>query len=318
MGSLFIAGMGHHHPDERVTNADLARLVDTSDEWIRRKTGIVERRRAPRGANAADLGALATERALATAGWSAADLDLLVCATSTSDKLIPPAACELAFRLGVHPVAFDVNAACAGFAYALEVARGLMAGPHHRRAALCCAENYTRYTDYGDRASCIMWGDGAATVLLQKEEPARGVEVVDTALQNWHRGSGLVYLPVGGHVRFDGPKVKDHALDVLARSATAILERNRLRPSDLRAFMGHQANYRLLETVASRLGIDEDRHWSNVRMMGNQGAAGVLTTFCAGVEKHADSLEDGDLFLLTMIGAGYTIGSVLLRWTSNP
>ena len=317
MKAIYISGMGSYHPEGRLTNDDLVGMVDTSHEWIIDHTGIQERRRAADGELASDLGAVATREALAAAGWEPDDLDLIIVATSSPDTMIPPTACHLARKLGSASVAFDVNGACAGFAYGLATARSFMTDMGHRRVALCCAEKYTGFTDYTDRSTCVLFGDGAATVLLESEKPARGAQVVDILLRNDHRWTDLVTVPVGGYFKFAGRKLKEPAGGMLVDNAMTMLERHDLKASDLRAFVGHQANYRLLQTVGKQIGVTEEQHWSNVRMMGNQGSAGVLTTLCTGIQEHAADLRDGDLFLLSVVGSGLTSGCVLRRWTTS-
>jgi 3-oxoacyl-[acyl-carrier-protein] synthase-3 len=184
----------------------------------------------------------------------------------------------------------------------------------HERAALCTAEKYTRVIDPSDRRNSIFWGDSAAAVMIQRERPPVGAEIVDVVIENLNEGADLVKIPLGGFFSMDGPAVKGIASKGMVDSATGILRRNGVGPDDLRAFIAHQANLRVLETLVDRLGVDADRHWHNVEMFGNQGAAGVATTFCAGREEHHDDLKDGDLFLLTVFGSGFTGGSALLRW----
>lgn len=314
MTQVFISGMGYHHPERRITNDDLARHMATSDEWIREHTGILERRYAEVGVDTSDLGVIATRRALEDAGWEPSDLDLLICVTSTPDCLIPATASYICNKLRLQSVAFDVNAACSGFVYGLAVAQGMMAAQGYERVAVCAADRYTGVIDPADRKNSIFWGDSAATVLLQPERPPVGAELVDVVVENLNEGPDLVKTPVGGYFAMDGPAVKTIAFKGMVDSATDILTRNELSASDLRAFMAHQANLRLLETLAGTLGVDENRHWHNVEMCGNQGAAGVATTFCAGVEGHREELAAGDLLLLTVYGSGFTGGSTLLRW----
>lgn len=314
MPSTFIAGTGLHVPEERITNQDLTARVDTTEDWIRTRTGILERRRAPDTVNTSDLGVLATRMAVEDAGWQPEDLDLLVCATSTPDALIPATASFICKKLGVNPVAFDCNAACSGFVYGLAVADAMIKTMGYRRVALVTAEKYTRVTDYRDRATCIFFGDSAATVLLQPEMPRRGIEVVDVTLCNYNEGADLVTTPIGGYFWQDGGKVKEVALRAFAESATGMLARHNLRSSDLRAFFGHQANYRVLQTVADMLSVHEHQHWSNVQWVGNQGAAGVITTLCGGLREHAAELRHGDWLLATVFGSGFTSGSALFRW----
>ena len=314
---IYIGAAGHHYPERRITNADLTAMVDTSEEWIESHTGIVERRRADDDVDTSDLGVLATRAACERAGWRPEELELLLCATSTPDDLIPPTASYIAGKLGTRSVAFDVNASCSGFVYGLAVAAGLVATQGYGRAALCTAEKYTRVVDYTDRGTCIFWGDSAATVLLQRERPAAGLELVDLVMENLNEGADLVRIPREGHFLMDGSEVKRIALEGMIESARTLLERNGLGASSLRAFMAHQANYRVLEALRDALGVSEDRHWHNVRTLGNQGAAGVVTTLSAGLDAHAGGLADGDLLLLTTYGSGFTGGSALLRWVDG-
>jgi 3-oxoacyl-[acyl-carrier-protein] synthase-3 len=220
----------------------------------------------------------------------------------------------MANKLGSRAVAFDVNAACSGFVYGLAVANGLMQTQPHHRVAVCAAEKFTRVVDWTDRRNAIFWGDSAATVLLQRDLPAAGAELVDVVVDNVNEGADLVRIPHDGHFVMDGPRVKEIALKGFVASARAILERNGLHASDLRAFMGHQPNLRMLELLCDAIGLEDSQHWHNVEMHGNQGAAGVASTLSAGLERHAAELRDGDLFLLTVFGSGFTGGSALLRW----
>ncbi len=254
---------------------------------------------------------------MADARLPADELDLLICATSTPDHLTPSTACLMANKLGLRATAFDLGAACSGFIYGLEVARGLVGAPGHGQVAVCAAEKYSRVINPEDRANSIFWGDSAAAVVLQAERPVVGIEVVDVALSSHNHGAELVRIPIGGHFEMHGRAVKKIAYQGMLESATEILERHRLSPGDLRAFVCHQANLRLVEALAERLGIEPDQHWHNVEMFGNQGATGVLTSFCDGIERNAGDLADGDLFLLTVYGAGFTGGSALLRWVGG-
>lgn len=316
MSGVFITGTGYHHPERRVTNQDLMRRMDTTDEWIRKRTGILERRYADDGIDTSDLGVIATERAVEDAGWGATDIQLLICATSTPDCLVPSTASYICNKMKLPSVALDVNAACSGFVYGLAVAQGLMAAQGFDRVALCTAEKYSRVVDPTDRKNAIFWGDSAATVMLQPEPPPVGAELVDVVLKNVNEGADLAKVPIRGYVAVEGNAVKPIADRGFIDSARDILQRHQLTSDDLRAFMGHQVNLRVLESLADTLGVN-GRHWHNVETLGNQGAAGVITTFCAGIERHAGELRDGDLFLLTVFGAGFTSGSALLRWVDR-
>ncbi len=310
----YICGTGYHLPDRVLSNAELIRMVDTTEEWIVSHVGIEERRLAPDDWNTSHLGAAATRAACERTGWSVKDLDLLVCATSTPDRLIPGTASYIGQQLEIDPVAFDVNAACSGFVYGLATARGLMQSMGFKRVALTTAEKYSRVTDYTDRATCIFFGDSAATVLLTEERPERGMEIVDISMFNTNEGADCVTTPTDGYFRQDGPRVKNYALGCFERSATGMLEKHGLKPADLRAFCGHQANLRVLEEVGRRVGVTAEQHWHNVEVCGNQGAAGVITAFTSRLQVEEPNLRDGDLFLLTVFGSGFTTGSALLRW----
>ena len=315
MAAVYISGFGVQYPAERVTNHDLAQVIDTTHEWIVERTGIEERRRVGEGETTASLAAGATRAALETVPWRPAELDLLICATSSPDAHLPSVAAHTAQALTAEPVAFDVNAACAGLAYGAATARSMMLGMGYRRAALCCADTYTRYIDYGDRRSAVLFGDSAATLLLQPERPERGAEIVDVYLEN-RSDVDLVRVPLGGTWQMEGPKVKAPALDMMLRCTERLLDRNGLSVHDLRAFIAHQANYRMLEGLAETLGVSEEQHWSNVQRFGNQGAAGAATVLCEGVAANLETLRDGDMILITVVGSGLTAGAVLLRWVA--
>ena len=314
----YINGLAYHHPERRVNNFDLMRTMDTSDEWIQDHTGICERRYAPDDMDTSDLGAIATGRALQDAGLDPERLDALICVTSTPDALIPSTASYVANKLGLRTAtAFDVNAACAGFVYGLAVAQGLLHSQGHERLALCAAEKYTRVIDPTDRANAIFWGDGAGAVVMQPSRPLVGLELLDVALSNYNEDPDFVRIPIGGCFEMKGRAVKKIALDGLVTSAQQMLARHDLDVSQLRAFVCHQANLRMIETLAEELGIQPHQHWHNVRLFGNQGAAGVVTALCGGLHEHRDELADGDLFLLTVYGSGFTGGSALLRWIDD-
>jgi 3-oxoacyl-[acyl-carrier-protein] synthase-3 len=313
---MYIAGSGSHVPEARITNADLAEMVDTTPGWIVAHTGMQERRKASDDHDTSDLGVLATQRALERTGWEGGELDLLVVATSTPDRLIPATSSLIGKKMAINPVGFDVNAACSGFVYGLAVAQSLAVVHGYRRVALCVSEKYTRVTDYTDRTTCIFFGDSATTFLLQPERPASGLEIVDIVMENINEGADYAVTEVGGYFRQDGPRIKDYAVPAFVDSATEIMDRNDIDVSDLRAFAGHQANLRLLESVADKLGLRAEQHWYNVDYFGNQGAAGVATTLSQKIETVDEELEDGDLILVSVVGSGFTVGSTLLRWVA--
>lgn len=314
---IYISAIGHYVPEERITNDLLVQTLDTSAEWIMSHVGIAERRAARRDQRPSDLGMLAARDALGKAGWTEEEVELLVCATTTPDALAPATSCIIGQKMGINPVSFDVGAACSGFIYALRVTQGMMLAGGYQRAICCATEDYTRLTDYTNRETCIFFGDSAGVALMQPEKPARGLELVDVILVNVNEGAGHVRLPINGYFSQTGNMVLRYASECFLARSLEMLARHGLEPSDLRAFVGHQANLVMLEAVVSDLGLTPEQHWHNVEWCGNQGAAGVATAFSLKLEEHADSLKDGDLFLLTTFGAGFTTGSALLRWIDS-
>ncbi len=311
---VYIPVMGHHVPEERITNEQLEASLETTDDWIMSHVGIKERRSARRDQRPSDLGVLASQHALEKAGWKAEDVDLLVCATTTPDALAPATSCFIGMKMGINPVSVDVAAACSGFVYALQATHGFMLSGGYRRAICCATEDYTRMTDYTNRETCIFFGDSAGTALMQLEQPKTGLELVDVHLVAVNEGAPHVDLPINGYFSQVGNKVRDYATRCFYDRSVEMLERHDLKAGDLRAFVGHQANLVVLNLVAERLGLTAEQHWHNVEWVGNQGAAGVATCFSQKLEEHAADLKDGDLFLLTTFGAGFTTGSALLRW----
>jgi len=297
-----------------VTNEDLTRTMDTSDKWIRDHTGIRERRYAPDDIDTSDLGVIAVSEALKDAGVAPNDVDVLICATSTPDRLVPSTASYIANKMELRATAFDIGAACTGFIYGLAVAEGLMHTQGHETIVVCAADKFSRVIDPKDRANSILFGDAAGAAVLTPERPVAGLEILDLHLSCTNRGADLVRIPIGGHFEMEGRAVKPIALPDLINTVTVTLERNRLALSDLRGFVCHQANLRLIETLADHLGVEEHQHWHDVEMFANRGAASVVTAFCSGLDRNAGDFVDGDLFLLTAFGAGFTNGSALLRW----
>lgn len=310
---VYIAGSGLFLPEPTLTNKDLEGFLDTTDDWIVAHTGIRERRRAPIGMNTSDLGVRAVKAALQRGGWTAEDLQLLLCSTSTPDEFTPATACYIGHKLGIDPIAFDVSAACSGFIYGLSVAQAMMLADGHNKVAVCAAEKFTKVTDYTDRTTAILFGDGAACLLLQPDPPEVGFELVDVILRNEHVGANLVVTPTRGYFRQVGKQVVRYALAGMRDRANEMLARHDLVPADIRGFIFHQANLRILEQVAEAVGVSEDQHWHNVSWAGNQSSAGVATTFCDRIERHGDDLRAGDLVMMTTYGSGFTSASALLR-----
>lgn len=320
-----VAGVGAYLPDRVLTNADLERLVDTSDEWIVTRTGIRERRIASPEQATSDLVAVAVQRALRCAGIEPADVDLLIVATSTPDRLMPSAACLAQHKLGMTCPAFDVNAACSGFVYALEVGAAAVESGRHETVVVAGADTLSRVIDFTDRRTCVLFGDGAGAVVLRASASPGVLSVV---LGADGTGAELLCIPGGGSVapcsaevverreqylRMNGPEVFKFAVRVIPDATRSALEQAGFGVDELRWLIPHQANSRILATIEQRLSIDDDRVFSNLEMTGNTSAASIplaLDDLYTG-----GRLAPGDLIGLVGFGAGLTWGAAILRWT---
>ena len=317
-----VTGCGSYLPSRVVTNAELAKRVDTSDEWIRQRTGICERRMAEDGELTSDLGVKAAEEALAMARLPGADLDLIVCATATPDETFPATATRIQDRLGMRQgAAFDVQAVCAGFIYGLAVADNFLRLGQARNALVVGAETFSRILDYEDRSTCVLFGDGAGAVVLQAAEGNGAIEsgVLSTHLYSDGRHHDALYVDGGpsstgtvGHVRMEGREVFRHAVVRMAEAIDAALAANGLNPGDIDWLVPHQANLRIIEAMARRLNLPEDRVVVTVDRHANTSAASIPLALCEAVGDQR--IRSGDLILMEAMGGGFTWGSALLRW----
>ena len=317
-----VTGCGSYLPSRVVTNAELAKRVDTTDEWIRQRTGIRERRMVEDGEMTSDLGVKAAEEALAMARLSGADLDLIVCATATPDETFPATATRIQDRLGMRQgAAFDVQAVCAGFIYALAVADNFLRLGQARNALVIGAETFSRILDWDDRTTCVLFGDGAGAVVLQAAEGNGAIEsgVLSTHLYSDGRHHDALYVDGGpsstgtvGHVRMEGREVFRHAVVRMAEAIDAALAANGLNPGDIDWLVPHQANLRIIEAMARRLNLPEDRVVVTVDRHANTSAASIPLALCEAVGDQR--IRSGDLILMEAMGGGFTWGSALLRW----
>ncbi len=317
-----VLGCGSYLPSRVVTNAELAARVDTTDEWIRQRTGIRERRMAADGELTSDLGGNAAEEALAMARLSGADLDLIVCATATPDETFPATATRIQERLGMRQgAAFDVQAVCAGFIYALAVAANFLRLGQARNALVVGAETFSRILDWDDRSTCVLFGDGAGAVVLQAAEGNGAIEsgVLSTHLYSDGRHHDALYVDGGpsstgtvGHVRREGREVFRHAVGRMAEAIDAALTANGLNPGDIDWLVPHQANLRIIEAMARRLNLPEDRVVVTVDRHANTSAASIPLALCEAVGDQR--IRSGDLILMEAMGGGFTWGSALVRW----
>jgi len=318
-----IAGIGSYLPDRILSNDDLAAMVDTSDSWIRERTGIRQRHIAPDGVTTADLAEQACRRALDDAGLTAEDVDLIVVATTTPDFTFPSVGTMLQARLGATKgAAFDVQAVCTGFVYALSVADNMIARGQAETALVVGAETMSRILDWTDRSTCVLFGDGAGAMVLTAGEPA-GTDGADGILATYLRSDGrfkdLLHVDGGpsstgtvGHLRMVGNQVFRHAVTNIAESMTTIAGRAGVSIEEVDWFVPHQANQRILEGVARKLSIPTEKVISTVADHGNTSAASVPLAFDRAVQD--GRIKRGDLVLMEALGGGFTWGAVLARF----
>ncbi len=317
-----VTGVGAYLPEKVVTNADLAKFVDTSDEWIVERTGIRQRHQAAPDQPTSDLAVEAARKALAEAGKTPADVDLIIVATTTPDMTFPATAAIVQRKLGVPVcVAFDIQAVCSGFVYALSVADGFVARGTSKCALVIGAEEMTRLMDWEDRTTCVLFGDGAGAVVLEPVEgqgtPAdRGI--LGSALRCDGTKTDLLYVDGGpattgqvGHLRMLGNQVFRHAVVNIAEAITAAAKAAGIEIADVDWFVPHQANQRIIKGVGDRLGLDENKVVSTVAMHANTSAASIPLALDSAIRD--GRIKRGDLVLLEAMGGGLTWGACALR-----
>ncbi len=317
-----LAGCGSYLPERVVSNAELAARVDTSDAWITERSGIAQRHIAAEGETTADLATRAAERALAAAGMTAADIDLIVLGTSTPDNTFPATATKVQAKLGMtRGIAFDVQAVCSGFVFALSTADNFIKSGQVRTALVIGAETFSRILDWEDRGTCVLFGDGAGAVVLRAGEGkgnAADQGVLSTHLHSDGRHYDLLYVDGGpsttgtvGHVRMEGREVFRHAVVNLAEAVTEALAANGLKASDIDWLVPHQANRRIIEGTARKLGMTLERVIVTVQDHANTSAASIPLALTAAVED--GRIKPGHLVLIEAMGGGFTWGSALIR-----
>jgi 3-oxoacyl-[acyl-carrier-protein] synthase-3 len=318
-----VVGCGSYLPLRVMSNDELARTVDTSDEWIRKRTGIRERHLAADGEATSDLGLKAAQAALEQSGLAPDDLDLIVCATATPDETFPATATRIQARLGMtRGAAFDVQAVCSGFIYALAVADNFIRCGQARSVLVIGAETFSRILDWEDRGTCVLFGDGAGAVVLCAGE-GRG-EAADRGVLSTHvysdgRHHDALYVDGGpsttrttGVVHMEGREVYRHAVVRMAEAIDAALEANNLTPGDIDWLVPHQANLRIIESMGRRLNLPRDRVVVTVDRHANTSAASIPLALCEAVSD--GRIRQGDLVLMEAMGGGFTWGSALVRW----
>ena len=317
-----VKGVGHYLPERVVPNADLESLVETTDEWIRTRSGIERRHFAAEGQTTSDLAIRAARAALDDAGLKPDDIDAIVLATSTADLTFPSAATMVQAGLGMtRGFAFDLQAVCAGFVYALTNANALIISGQAKRVLVIGAETFSRLMDWNDRSTCVLFGDGAGALVLEAGEgdgtPSdRGILSTDLHSDGRHRDilyvDGGVSTGTTGHLRMQGKEVFRHAVEKLAETAHAALEKIGLTGGDVDWIVPHQANIRIIEATAKRMQVPMDRVVVTVQDHGNTSAASIPLALSVGRER--GQIKQGDLVVTEAIGGGLAWGSVVLRW----
>ncbi len=315
-----LVGTGSALPKRVVTNAELAETVDTSDEWIVERTGIRTRYIAGEGETTVSLATDAARQALVAAGLEAADIGLIIVATATPDQTFPASATQVQHNLGCNGgVAFDVAAVCSGFLYALGVADSLLRTGMAKRALVIGAETFSRILDWNDRTTCVLFGDGAGAVVLEaREVPEDGPGILSTRLHADGAHNGLLYVDGGpsstgtvGHVRMKGPEVFRHAVVNLAAVLRKVLDDQGLTPADIDWVVPHQANQRILDATARKLGLPAEKVIVTVDRHANTSAASVPLALDTAVRD--GRIKPGDLLVLEAMGGGFTWGASLIR-----
>ena len=318
-----VVGVGSHLPRRKVENAELESTVETSDEWIRQRTGIERRHIAGDDETTVTLGTEAAKAALEDAGLSPNDIDLIVCATSTPDNTFPASAVAIQEALGMrHGAAFDMQAVCSGFVYAVATADAYIKAQLARRVLVIGSETFSRILDWTDRTTCVLFGDGAGAIVLEAQEGRsltsdRGVLAANLRSDGSHKDK--LFVDGGpsttgevGHLRMEGREVFRHAVSMITDVIVAVLEETGLTADDIDWFVPHQANRRIIEASAKKLGIATDKVVITVQDHGNTSAASVPLALAAAVRD--GRIKQGDIVLLEAMGGGFTWGAVLLRW----
>ena len=328
--SAHVTGWGRYAPSRVLTNQDLERMVDTNDAWIVQRTGIRERRVAAAHETTASMAAVAGLRAIRTADLDPDDIDLILLATLTPDYWMPSTAALVKEAIGnTRAAAMDVSAACSGFVYAYATAQAWIASGLARNVLVIGAELLTRFLDYTDRSTCILFGDGAGAVVLSASTEPGGA--LGMELTTEPQGAYMIWLPAGGakspssaetiargehYIRMEGKETYRFATRTLATTALASIRKAGLEPSDIDLFIPHQANIRIIEAVAKGLGLPMDRMYVNLDRYGNTSAASVPIALAEAVNE--GRVKVGDRIVIVAFGAGFTSGAVTIQWTADP
>lgn len=321
-----ILGTGHSYPEGILTNEDLEKMVETSDEWIRSRTGIRQRHKAAEGEYTSMFAVAAARQAIERARIDPIDIGLIICATVTPDQILPSTACLIQAELGANrAAAFDLAAACSGFLYGLTMANQMIRSGQTKYALVVGAEVLTRYVDYTDRSTCVIFGDGAGAAVLGATEEDRGI--LSTRIYSDGRFAEQLFAPGGGtrippsaetlsqglhFYKMRGNELFKVAVRSMTDVSREVLEESGYAPDDVKVFIPHQANQRITDAVADKLKVDSSRVYSNIEYHGNTSAASIPIALDECVEM--GKIDEGDLVLLASFGGGVTWGAVLVKW----
>ena len=321
-----ISALGTYLPPRVLTNSDLEKMVDTSNEWILERVGIRERHIADKGVAASDMAVLAIKNLLESHPFDLQEVDLIIVGTVTPDMMYPSTACLVQHKLGIKNTwGFDVSAGCSGFVYALNTGVKFVESGQYKKVLVIGADKNSAMTDYTDRAVCIIFGDGAGAVLLEPSEDEAGV--LDHVAQVEGAGGKFLYMPGGGslnpashdtvnqkmhYIHQDGQQVFKYAVKKMAEMTERILEKNSLSGKDVDCFIAHQANKRIITATADRLGMPMEKVVINIDRFGNTTAGTIPIAMQTALEEK--KLKKGDLLLIAAVGAGFTAGASLIRW----
>ena len=318
--SILMTSVGSYLPDRIVTNDELAKTVDTSDEWIRQRTGIAQRHIVADGEKTSDLARNAAKAALDRVGLSGSDIDLIIVATSTPDDTFPSTATKIQHQLGAsNAIAFDVQAVCAGFVYALDVADAMLSAGRGRRALVIGAESFSKILDWQDRSTCVLFGDGAGAVILERFDGETDYGILATQLHADGAHRDILYVDGGpsstgnvGHVRMEGNKVFRHAVEKLSSVMDEVLDAADMRVDEVDWLVPHQANIRIIEGMQKKMGLGEDRVVKTVHEHANTSAASIPLALSAAVND--GRIHDGQVLAFEAIGGGLVWGAALVKY----
>lgn len=327
MRSVGILGIGHYVPEKVLTNFDLEKIVDTSDEWITERTGIKQRHIAADSEATSDMSVLAAEKALADAGVAAEELDLVIVATASPDHAFPSTACLVQDRIGAkNAAAFDLSAGCSGFVYSLGVASQMIKSGLYNKALIIGAETLSRIMNWQDRNTCVLFGDGAGAAVIGVVDDGYGVLGIDLGADG--NGGKYLYQPAGGSrkpasaetvennehtIHMNGQEVFKFAIQIMGKTAKKALANAGMKPEDLDLLVPHQANLRIISSAAKRLKMPMEKVWVNVDKYANTSAASIPIALCEA--QAAGALKKGDNILLVGFGAGLTWSAIVLKWS---